>query len=135
MASPLLEERRHNLVLRVPRSGLTVNGDITRLSQVVQNLLTNARRPRREYTKCSTRRDVPHVPFDSTPHVTVLDCTGSEPVRTGSTGPPTAAAAASPATAACRSSWLARVEGSSGRLNARATDAVGRLIASNCTEV
>jgi signal transduction histidine kinase/DNA-binding response OmpR family regulator len=42
MASPLLEERRHTLVLRVPRSGLTVNGDITRLSQVVQNLLTNA---------------------------------------------------------------------------------------------
>jgi signal transduction histidine kinase/ActR/RegA family two-component response regulator len=42
MASPLLEERRHNLVLRVPRSGLTVNGDMTRLSQVVQNLLTNA---------------------------------------------------------------------------------------------
>ncbi len=42
MASPLLEERRHNLILRVPRHGLTVNGDITRLSQVVQNLLTNA---------------------------------------------------------------------------------------------
>ncbi len=42
MASPLFEERRHNLVLRVPRSGLTVNGDVTRLSQVVQNLLTNA---------------------------------------------------------------------------------------------
>jgi hypothetical protein len=65
-------------VLRVPRSGLTVNGDITRLSRVVQNLLTNAWRPRREYTKCSTRRDVPHVPYDSTPHVTVLDCTGSD---------------------------------------------------------
>jgi len=42
MASPLLEERRHNLVLRVPRSGLLVNGDAVRLSQVVQNLLTNA---------------------------------------------------------------------------------------------
>jgi PAS domain S-box-containing protein len=42
MASPLLEERRHNLVLRVPRDGLVVNGDVVRLSQVVQNLLTNA---------------------------------------------------------------------------------------------
>src|SRR5581483_1113856 len=42
MASPLLEERRHNLVLRVPRSGLLVHGDAVRLSQVVQNLLTNA---------------------------------------------------------------------------------------------
>jgi PAS domain S-box-containing protein len=42
MASPLLEERRHNLVLNVPRSGLVVNGDVTRLSQVVQNLVTNA---------------------------------------------------------------------------------------------
>src|SRR6185295_9828764 len=34
--------RRQNLILRVPRSGMTVNGDVTRLSQVVQNLLTNA---------------------------------------------------------------------------------------------
>ena len=42
MASPLLEERCHNLVLRVPRDGLTVKGDVVRLSQVVQNLLTNA---------------------------------------------------------------------------------------------
>ena len=42
MASPLLEERRHNLHLRIPRTGLIVHGDQTRLSQVVQNLLTNA---------------------------------------------------------------------------------------------
>jgi PAS domain S-box-containing protein len=42
MASPLLEERRHTLILNVPRSGLVVNGDVTRLFQVVQNLLTNA---------------------------------------------------------------------------------------------
>jgi PAS domain S-box-containing protein len=41
-ASPLLEERQHHLVLSVPRSGLLVHGDVTRLSQVVQNLLTNA---------------------------------------------------------------------------------------------
>jgi PAS domain S-box-containing protein len=42
MASPLLEARRHRLVLRVPRRGLVVNGDVVRLSQVVQNVLTNA---------------------------------------------------------------------------------------------
>jgi PAS domain S-box-containing protein len=42
MASPLLEERRHNLLLSVPRSGLLIDGDVMRLSQVIQNLLTNA---------------------------------------------------------------------------------------------
>jgi signal transduction histidine kinase/DNA-binding response OmpR family regulator len=42
MASPLLEERRHNLTVHVPRRGLSVNADSTRLSQVVQNLLINA---------------------------------------------------------------------------------------------
>jgi signal transduction histidine kinase/DNA-binding response OmpR family regulator len=42
MASPLLEERRHNLSVRVPRRGMVVHGDAARLSQVVQNLLTNA---------------------------------------------------------------------------------------------
>jgi PAS domain S-box-containing protein len=42
MTSPLLEERSHILDLDVPRSGLSVRGDATRLSQVVSNLLTNA---------------------------------------------------------------------------------------------
>ena len=42
MASPLLEERQQNLSVEVPRSGLTVTGDLTRLAQVVMNLLTNA---------------------------------------------------------------------------------------------
>jgi signal transduction histidine kinase/ActR/RegA family two-component response regulator len=42
MTSPLLEERTHTLDLDVPRSGLPVRGDSTRLSQVVANLLTNA---------------------------------------------------------------------------------------------
>jgi signal transduction histidine kinase/DNA-binding response OmpR family regulator len=42
MASPLLEQRAHALELDVPRRGLAVNGDATRLAQVVSNLLTNA---------------------------------------------------------------------------------------------
>jgi PAS domain S-box-containing protein len=42
MVTPLLKERRHELITEVPQSGLTVNGDATRLSQVVSNLLTNA---------------------------------------------------------------------------------------------
>ena len=42
MTSPLLEQRTHTLDLDVPRSGLPVRGDATRLSQVISNLLTNA---------------------------------------------------------------------------------------------
>ena len=42
MASPLLEQRTHTLTVDVPRRGLRVDGDPTRLSQVVSNLLTNA---------------------------------------------------------------------------------------------
>jgi CheY-like chemotaxis protein/two-component sensor histidine kinase len=41
-ASPLLEERQHNLDIRVPRAGCSVRGDKERLAQVVANLLTNA---------------------------------------------------------------------------------------------
>jgi signal transduction histidine kinase len=39
--SPLLEERRHQLTVSVPR-GLVVSGDMTRLTQVVMNLVNNA---------------------------------------------------------------------------------------------
>jgi PAS domain S-box-containing protein len=42
MASPLLEQRNHSLSVEVPRRGLLVDADITRLSQVISNLLTNA---------------------------------------------------------------------------------------------
>jgi PAS domain S-box-containing protein len=42
MASPLIEQRQHTLKVNVPRRGLRVSGDMTRLSQVVSNLLTNA---------------------------------------------------------------------------------------------
>ena len=42
IASPLLEQRRHHLTLDVPPRGLALVGDVTRLGQVVSNLLTNA---------------------------------------------------------------------------------------------
>ncbi|WP_437590894.1 ATP-binding protein [Sorangium sp. So ce1000] len=42
LASPLLEQRRHHLTVAVPSSGLAVDGDVTRLAQVISNLLTNA---------------------------------------------------------------------------------------------
>jgi CheY-like chemotaxis protein len=42
MASPLLEQRAHTLDVEVPKRGLALRGDATRLSQVVSNLLTNA---------------------------------------------------------------------------------------------
>jgi signal transduction histidine kinase len=40
--SPLLEERHHQLHVDVPRPGLLVHGDVTRLTQVVVNVLSNA---------------------------------------------------------------------------------------------
>ncbi len=42
MASPLIEQRAHELTVDMPRHGLCVDGDPVRLSQVVSNLLTNA---------------------------------------------------------------------------------------------
>jgi CheY-like chemotaxis protein len=42
MASPLLERRRHALELGVPRHGLRLKVDPTRIAQVLANLLTNA---------------------------------------------------------------------------------------------
>ncbi len=41
LSSPLLEERRQHLSLSVPE-GLELDGDVTRLAQVVSNLVTNA---------------------------------------------------------------------------------------------
>jgi signal transduction histidine kinase/DNA-binding response OmpR family regulator len=42
IASPIVEQRRHHLVLEIPPKGLIVNADPVRLAQVVANLLTNA---------------------------------------------------------------------------------------------
>jgi len=42
MSSPLLEQQRHDLRVDVPRTGLTVDVDASRMAQVIANLLTNA---------------------------------------------------------------------------------------------
>jgi CheY-like chemotaxis protein/two-component sensor histidine kinase len=39
---PLMDARRHQLTVDMPDNGLWVQGDATRLAQVLQNLLTNA---------------------------------------------------------------------------------------------
>jgi signal transduction histidine kinase len=44
IASDLFEQRRHRLVIDVPRERLRVDGDSVRLAQVIANLLTNAAR-------------------------------------------------------------------------------------------
>jgi PAS domain S-box-containing protein len=42
VASPLLEQRTQTLTIEAPRSGLLVDGDSARLTQIISNLLTNA---------------------------------------------------------------------------------------------
>jgi PAS domain S-box-containing protein len=42
MSCPLLEQRAHTLTVDVPKRGLAIEGDPTRLGQVISNLLTNA---------------------------------------------------------------------------------------------
>lgn len=58
MASPLLEQRSHALTLDVDSSGLAVDGDPARLSQVISNLLVNAAKytPPRGHIRVRARR-------------------------------------------------------------------------------
>ncbi len=42
MASPLIEQRQHNLRVDLPRHGLAIEADAIRMAQVVANLLNNA---------------------------------------------------------------------------------------------
>jgi signal transduction histidine kinase/ActR/RegA family two-component response regulator len=51
MASPLIEQRQHDLVVRVSPRGLTIDADPARMAQVISNLLTNAAK----YTECGGR--------------------------------------------------------------------------------
>lgn len=69
MASPLLEQRRHELTVTVPRQGLVVNGDLTRLAQVVSNLLANAAK----YTEVGGHIEIVAERSDGTIAVRVRD--------------------------------------------------------------
>jgi PAS domain S-box-containing protein len=68
IASPLLEKRKQRLAIDVPRDGLLVDADPTRLAQVFQNLLTNAAK----YSEPGSplvlraRRDADHVVVELT---------------------------------------------------------------------
>jgi PAS domain S-box-containing protein len=42
MVSPLLEQRRQQLIVTAPKSGLSIDADAPRMAQIVSNLLTNA---------------------------------------------------------------------------------------------
>src|SRR6185503_17718544 len=39
---PLIDARRHNLIVDLPQEPVWVNGDLTRLAQIVGNLVSNA---------------------------------------------------------------------------------------------
>ena len=66
---PLVEERRHELVVSVPSEGLAVEGDEVRLTQIVGNLLTNAAR----YTPEGGRVEVTAARHDGTVELRVRD--------------------------------------------------------------
>jgi CheY-like chemotaxis protein len=63
MASPLVEQRGHRLIVKVPEAGLRIEADETRLAQVVGNILTNAARytPEGGRIRVTARRDDGHV--------------------------------------------------------------------------
>jgi len=82
MASPLLEERQHQLSVDVAATGLVVDGDVDRLAQVLANLLSNAAKytPPGGHVQVRGRRDGAEVavdvadngqglPLDLLPHV------------------------------------------------------------------
>jgi signal transduction histidine kinase/CheY-like chemotaxis protein len=68
-ASPLLEERRHRIDLKVPEHGLPIDGDADRLSQVVSNLLTNAAK----YSEAGTAIHVTAVQVGSRVQLRIRD--------------------------------------------------------------
>jgi PAS domain S-box-containing protein len=91
LASPLLELRAHSLRVAIPRDGLAVDGDQTRLVQVFTNLLTNAAKytPRggciavgavREGDEVvvHVRDNGPGIPADLLPHVFDLFVQGTQ---------------------------------------------------------
>ncbi len=69
LCNPILDERKHHLALDVPATGLPVFGDITRLAQVVTNLLTNAAK----YTNAGGHIEISARRLDSRVVLTVRD--------------------------------------------------------------
>jgi signal transduction histidine kinase/DNA-binding response OmpR family regulator len=69
IANPLIEQRRHNLIVDVPRSGLLVDADAIRITQVISNLLTNSAK----YTEPGGRIVVSAKASDSTIELCVAD--------------------------------------------------------------
>jgi CheY-like chemotaxis protein len=69
MASSLLEQHAHQLSVNVPRTGLIVEGDAVRLSQVLENLLSNAAK----YTQPGGRISIDARRTGSAATVTVAD--------------------------------------------------------------
>ncbi|HZZ94112.1 MAG TPA: GAF domain-containing protein [Usitatibacter sp.] len=68
-SAPLMAERRHELVTRIPDTPVLVHGDLTRLSQVFWNLLNNAAK----YTEPGGRIELEVEPGKGAVVVTVRD--------------------------------------------------------------
>ena len=69
MAAPLVHERKHRLNVSLPRAGLVVYGDETRLAQVVANVLNNAAK----YTEPEGQIDIVAEAIDSDVAIRVRD--------------------------------------------------------------
>jgi signal transduction histidine kinase len=93
-ASPLLEQQRHTLEVKMPGKGLCVRGDRRRLAQIVSNLLTNAAKftPAQGTITISGRRDGDEaiisvrdtgigIDPDILPHVFELFAQGRQPLH------------------------------------------------------
>ena len=68
-SQPLMAERAHELVARVPPERIVVNADVTRLSQVFWNLLNNAVK----YTEPGGRVELEVTPMDGEVAVSIRD--------------------------------------------------------------
>ena len=66
---PLMNERRHQLISRIPVERIVLDGDMTRLSQVFSNLLDNAAK----YTECGGRIELSVQRLDAGVAVSVKD--------------------------------------------------------------